>query len=65
MKDKLSKVTEVSKEIDYLRGEYEQIKLWGSCPDGDVTFETLMGWLLENEYTISHMQKVGKIINSL
>ena len=65
MKDKITKMETLSNEITYLRDEYSQIKLWGSCPDGDVTFETIMEWLVENEHTVEHMLKVSKEINSL
>ena len=65
MKDKITKMETLSNEIAYLRDEYSQIKLWGSCPDGDVTFETIMEWLVENEYTVAHMLKVSKEVNSL
>ena len=65
MKDKISKMKNTIKETDYLRNEYEQIKLWGDCPDGDVKFEKIMEWLAENEHTVEHMLKVSKEIKAI
>lgn len=65
VQDKLKKMQKLTQDCDYLRDEYEQVKLWGSCPDGDVKFEKLMGWLSKNDDIVSHMLKVSKEINEI
>ena len=65
MKDKITKMKELSHNVDYLRDEYEQIKLWGSFPDGAVAFEKIMQWLVDNEWVVHHMLQVSQEINSL
>ncbi len=52
-------------DSDYLNGEYESIKLWGDCPEGDVKFDRLMVWLAENEHVVTHMIKVSKEIQEI
>jgi len=65
MKDKISKMKNAIKETDYLRDEYNSIKLWGDNPDGDVKFEKLMEWLAENDYIVEYMLKVSKDIKAI
>ena len=65
MEDKIKIIKRLSQEAEYLRNEYETIKLCGSCPDGDVTFDKLMEWLVKNDYLVEHMIKVGKEIHSI
>ena len=67
MDDKISKMKKIVADTDYLRDEYEKVKLWGSNPDGDLKFESLMEWLdkEDNIYMIEHMIKVSKEINIL
>ena len=45
MEDKIEVLSKLTCDLDYLREEYNAIHLSGSCPDGDVKFNTLMGWL--------------------
>lgn len=59
MEDKITVLNKLNVDLDYLRDEYEAIKLWGSCPNGDVTFNKFMEWLGENEYLVDHMTKVA------
>ncbi len=65
--DKISKMKSIVSDIDYLKGEYEVVKLWGCCPDGDLKFEMLMEWLAidDNVYIIEHMIKVSKEIKEI
>ena len=65
MKDKIKKMKNLIQESDYLRDEYEPVKLWGDCPDGDVKFDRMMEWLVANEHVVEHMLKVSKEINEL
>ena len=67
MKDKIKKISKVSDDIKYLEGEYENVKMWGDCPDGDLKFEKLMEWLSndDNVYMIEHMIKVSKDIKAI
>ncbi len=65
MNDKIKRMKTLVQDSDYLRGEYESIKLWGDCPDGDVKFERLMVWLEENEHIVTHMIKVSKEIKEI
>ena len=65
MEDKIKIIKRLSQDADYLRNEYETIKLWGSCPDGDVKFDKLMEWLVKNDYLVEHMIKVSKEIHSI
>ena len=67
MNDKISKIKKIAADTDYLKDEYEKVKLWGSCPDGDLKFESLMEWLSseDNIYMIEHMIKVSKEIKEI
>ena len=67
MSDKISKMKKIVTDTDYLKGEYEAVKLWGSCPDGDLKFEKLMEWLSidDNIYMIEYMIKVSKEIKEI
>ena len=65
MEDKIKIIKRLSQDAEYLRNEYETIKLWGSCPDGDVKFDKLMEWLVKNDYLVEHMIKVSKEIHSI
>lgn len=67
MGDKIRKMKKVVADTDYLRDEYEKVKLWGNCPDGDVKFEKLMEWLSneDNQYMMEFMIKVSKEIQQL
>ena len=65
MTSKISKMKNLVQESDYLKDEYEPIKLCGSCPDGDVPFDKMMEWLAANEHVVEHMLKVSKEINSI
>jgi len=65
MKDKMSKMKNAIQEADYLREEYEPVKLWGGCPDGDVKFDKMMEWLADNEHVAEHMLKVSKEIKAI
>tara|TARA_R110002096_G_C14216228_1_gene690435 strand:- start:30 stop:212 length:183 start_codon:yes stop_codon:yes gene_type:complete len=54
-------------DTDYLRDEYERVKMWGNNPDGDLKFESLMEWLSneDNIYMMEFMIKVSKEIKSI
>ncbi len=64
-KDRVNKIKSVSDDIKYLDEEYSQSVLYGSAPGGDVRFESLMEWLLENSYNVEHMIKVARKIQEL
>lgn len=63
--DIFNKITSISSDVEYLKGEYEQVKLWGSCPDGDVKFGQIANWLYENQYLVEHMIKVSNDLKEL
>lgn len=65
--DKIALINQISGDVHYLEGEYETKKLWGSNPDGDVAFSSLMEWLgnEDNIYLLEHMIKVLKDIKRL
>jgi len=67
MDDKISKMKKIVNDTDYLRDEYEKVKMWGHCPDGDLKFESLMEWLSDesNAYNMEFMIKVSKEIKLL
>ena len=67
MDDKITKITKINADIEYLKDEYEKVKMWGNCPDGDLKFEALMEWLSsdDNVYTIEFMIKVSKAIKAI
>ena len=67
MDDKISKMKKIVADTDYLRDEYEKVKMWGACPEGDLTFEMLMQWLSndDNVYMMEHMIKVSKEIKEI
>ena len=65
MKDKIESISKINSDLGYLRGEYSNIKLWGSAPDGDVEFSKLIEWLADNEHTVGHMLKVAKDLNAI
>ena len=63
--DKISRMKKALLDIDYLNDEYEKVKLWGDCPDGDLKFNKFMIWLAENEHLVTHMIKVSKEIHDI
>ena len=67
MNGKISKMKKIVADTDYLKDQYETVKLWGKCPDGDVEFESLMEWLSneDNIYMIEFMIKVSKEIKEI
>jgi len=67
MTDKISKMKKIVADTDYLKDEYEKVKMWGGCPDGDLKFEKLMEWLSNdvNVYMMEFMIKVSKEIQLL
>jgi len=36
MSDKISIMKKIVADADYLKDEYEKVKMWGDCPDGDL-----------------------------
>ena len=65
MKKKMEKIHKVESDLNYLRGEYNNITLWGNAPDGDVKFDSLIEWLAENELTVDFMLKTAKALNDI
>ncbi len=67
MQDKIAIISKVKNDLDYLRSQYEPVKLWGSCPDGDVKFESFMEWLSDedNQYMVEFMINTAKVIKGL
>jgi hypothetical protein len=65
MKEKMEKISKVESDLKYLRGEYENITLWGSAPDGYVKFDSLIEWLAKNENTVDFMLKTAKALNDI
>lgn len=63
--EKIESMKRLSKDLEYLEGEYERVALWGSCPDGDVKFDKFMEWLSENDYLVEHMIKVANDMKEL
>ena len=66
MKD-IDLIKQINNSIEYLNGEYESKKLWGSRPDGDVKFGSLMEWLgdEDNMLLLKGMIEVSKDIKKL
>jgi len=65
MKEKMEKISKIESDLKYLRGEYKNITLWGSAPDGDVKFDSLIEWLAKNEDTVDFMLKTAKALNDI
>ena len=65
MKVKIEKISKVSSDLSYLREEYNNMRLWGSQPDGAVEFDRLIEWIAENEHTVSFMVKTAKALNDI
>ena len=67
MKDKITKIQKINDDIKYLYDEYERVKMWGSCPDGDLKFEALMEWLSndDNASMMEFMIKVSKDVKAI
>jgi hypothetical protein len=51
---------ENASDLKFLREEYSREVIFGSVPDGDVSFEDLMDWLSNNEHLALHMIQVAK-----
>lgn len=63
-----SKTTEdiikLAADLTYLKSELEvENRLWGSCPDGYVTLDTLIEYCKENDYLLEHIIKVAREVN--
>lgn len=48
IKDKIAVINQFSSQFDYVKSEF-QGKLFGSCPDGDVTLEQILQFIDEND----------------
>jgi len=59
VEDKLNNISILSKDIEYLRGEFNG-KLWGSRSDGDVRLEQIIAFAQENEGLLEYIAKVAK-----
>lgn len=59
MKDKIEKISKINSDLDYLRGEYKDHALWGSAPDGDVRFDSLIEWMGKNSELVKFMVEVS------
>jgi hypothetical protein len=64
MKDKIEKIEQAQSDMQYLRGEFKEMKLHGNR-DGEVEFEVFMEWLAEWGYNVEHMIKAAKIIKEI
>lgn len=62
VQEKLKMIGSLNADIEYLRGEFNG-KLYGSCPDGDVTLEQIIAFAQENEGLLEHICEVAKKIN--
>jgi hypothetical protein len=65
LSEKVSEISKIDSDIAYLKDEYEENKLWGSCPDGDVRFESMLEWLHANQHKVEHMIMVANKIEGL
>lgn len=67
MKKTLESISKLGSDINYLKEEYEKVKMWGSCPDGDLEFETLATWLSndDNLYTMELLINLVKSVKSI
>ena len=65
MKEKIEKISKVESDLKYLRDEYKGMILWGSAPDGDVKFDSLIEWLAKNEDTVDFMLKTAKALKDI
>tara|TARA_R100001143_G_scaffold39707_1_gene36298 strand:- start:238 stop:435 length:198 start_codon:yes stop_codon:yes gene_type:complete len=65
MKEKIKKISKIENDLNYLRGEYKNIVLWGTIPDGDVSFESLIEWFANNEDVAKFMLDTAKELNEI
>jgi len=65
MKDKMKNIKNIERDLSYLRVEYNNITLWGSAPDGDVKFDSLIEWIAKNEDTVCLMLRTAKALNDI
>ena len=65
MKEKMAQISKVENDLKYLREEYANNILWGSAPDGNVKFETLIEWLAENEHTVAYMLTTSMALKAI
>ena len=65
VKEKIEKISKIESDLKYLRSEYKNITLWGSAPDGDVKFDSLIEWLAKNEHTVDFMLKTAKSLDDI
>ena len=66
----MSKTTEgiikLAADLTYLKEELEgENKLWGKCPDGYVTLDTLIKYCKDNDYLLEHIIKVAREVNKV
>lgn len=46
---KMQMIGQIESNLTLLNEDYKKRPLWGSAPDGDVSFGSLIHWLAENE----------------
>ena len=65
MKDKIPKIRKLDSDLAYLQDEYANIRLYGSAPDCDVHFDTMIEWLAKNKDTVRFMIDTAEAIEKL
>lgn len=55
MKEKIDNIVKVNSDLTWLKDEYEEVKLWGSCPNGDVPFESFLEWVSKNDHLLENL----------
>ncbi len=65
IKQKIQKVSSVSSDLDYLRNEYNEIKISASSHDYTVDFESLVKWVIENKHFIDHLASTAEQLDKI
>ena len=60
----INDIQKVGKQLEEMSKDYNSATLWGSAPDGDVKFNDLMEWIVENDNLVEYMLSVAKKIKS-
>lgn len=58
---RLENIQKLSDAIRNFKECYTDCELWGSYPDGNVTQEVIMTWLIENPHMAEIAQKINKL----
>lgn len=61
---KIANINQFASQFDYVKSEFSE-KLFGSCPNGDVTLEQMLQFIDENDGLIEMILELSKQLKQI